>query len=384
MKNLFKFIFTVTGFTLMLFSFVNCNKDVSTYIAGEEIIITESLPEGGEYSINVSNLKSTSEERRIDISWDKPGDQSNLAFFMVEWKGEGTADATVYTQSVNKSENSFVLDNLYNESYKITVKCVSEDFVSSGGVNITATPVFDTTAPGHVTNVSVEPLAVSAILRWENPTAEDLYKTVITITSSEDPTPKIVELPSYASSYQLIDLDELSEYEVLIESFDYIGNNNSTTTDFKTMAEVLLSNAPWEVIDFSAEETAGEGATGRAKDAIDDNDNTFWHSPWTGGGSSLPQWIVIDLNQEVIPTTLISYKRNNNNNGPTSVKIEGSVDNVEWLDFGTFSLVRDNNDGQNCNLINTKKVRYIKYTVLSSPNNYAMVRNIKIRALVGE
>ncbi|MDR1272947.1 MAG: M60 family metallopeptidase [Odoribacteraceae bacterium] len=142
------------------------------------------------------------------------------------------------------------------------------------------------------------------------------------------------------------------------------------------------SAIPWEVIDFSAQETSGEGTTGRAAHAIDGNDATFWHSPWTGTGSTLPQWIVIDLHQEVTPTTLVSYKRNNNNNGPTSVKVEGRLDPSQpWSDFGTFALSATNNGGQNCPLVNPQKVRYIKYTVLASPNGYAMVRNINILAL---
>lgn len=166
--------------------------------------------------------------------------------------------------------------------------------------------------------------------------------------------------------------------------FFYIGNKNSTSVQFKTLSEILLDNSQWSIADCSTEETSGEGATGRAKDAIDNNDATFWHSQWTGAGSKLPQWIVIDMKQEVIPTTLISFKRNNNSNGPTSVKIKGSLDRNEWFDFGTFTLTATNNDGQFCNLKNSKKSRYIKYTVLSSPNNYAMVRGIKIRALVSE
>lgn len=367
---------------LMVFiTFTNCNTDVTDYIAGGEIDITETLPEGGSYDINTANLKIASGERSITVSWDAVSD-ADLSYYILEWTGQGDADATIYTQSVSKELKSYTLKNLYNESYKITVKCASKDHLVSSGVSITASPEFDITAPAAVGKVVAFPLAISASLNWENPKDEDLYKIVITVANKDGSTPVVVELPAYTTSYQAINLAEMSEYDVTIDTYDYIGNKSSTSVDFKTLRETLLLNKNWTLADFSQEETSGEGATGRAKDAFDDNDATYWHSPWSGAGSILPQFIVIDLNEEVIPTTLISFKRNNNNNGPTSVRIEGSLDQKEWSDFGTFPLARDNNEGQNCNLRDTKKVRYIKYTVLASPNNYAMVRNIKIRALV--
>lgn len=383
MKHFIKRSITVAALLMFIITFSNCNTDITGYTVGEEIQITETLPEGGNYDAEIQNLKSVSGEREITITWDATLDK-NLGYYIVEWTGQGSADATSYTQSVSKDAKKYTLKNLYNESYKITVKCASKDFITSKGVNITATPEFDTTAPNAVSNISTVPLAISASIKWVNPTATDFFKIILTITDKESLAKKIVELPAYMTSYQAIDLEEMSEYDVTIETYDYIGNKSSTAVTFKTLRETLLLNKNWTLADFSQEEASGEGATGRAKDAFDDNDATYWHSPWTGGGSSLPQFIVIDLNQEVIPTTLISFKRNNNNNGPTSVRIEGSLDNKEWFNFGTFPLAKDNNAGQNCNLTNTQKIRYIKYTVLSSPNNYAMVRNIKIRALISE
>ena len=164
---------------LMVFiTFTNCNTDVTDYIAGGEIDITETLPEGGSYDINTANLKIASGERSITVSWDAVSD-ADLSYYILEWTGQGDADATIYTQSVSKELKSYTLKNLYNESYKITVKCASKDHLVSSGVSITASPEFDITAPAAVGKVVAFPLAISASLNWENPKVQEEVKSIL-------------------------------------------------------------------------------------------------------------------------------------------------------------------------------------------------------------
>lgn len=360
----------------------SCNTDEDTSATGKDVDITETLPEGI-FAAEVSNISLSPGLREIQLSWNAPTNK-DLSSYLISWKGT-ISDKAEYSQIVTKSETSFVIDHLYNEQYTVTVKCVSTGLLYSTGVTSSATPVLDNTPPGKVSDLKAEPLAVAAQLTWINPSDPDLeLLTLVVIDVATNEEILSVDLPPYTTTYQLVGLEEKSQYKVQLTTIDYIGNSSSASEILlKTLSEVKLSK-PWEIVGFSAEEAVGEGSTGRAKDAIDNDDATYWHSPWTGGGSSLPQWIVFDVGQEVIPTVLISYKRNNNNNGPTSVKIEGSKDQTTWYDFGTFALAKDNNQGQNCNLKNPEKVRYIKYTVLASPNGYAMVRNIEMRALVGD
>lgn len=55
----------------------------------------------------------------------------------------------------------------------------------------------------------------------------------------------------------------------------------------------------WSIVSFSSEETSGEGSSdGRAARIIDGDDNSYWHSKWTGAGSSFPHWFVIDMAEE--------------------------------------------------------------------------------------
>lgn len=106
-------------------------------------------------------------------------------------------------------------------------------------------------------------------------------------------------------------------------------------------------NPLWSIVDFSSQETRGDD--GYARNAIDGQDNTFWHSVWYGGDFSdgtstgnLPQYIVVDLKQEVIPSVVMLYRRDGATRGPTSVKVESTLEealskNTEWNDLGTHS-----------------------------------------------
>lgn len=368
--------------------FLGCNTDQNGYEAGGDIDISEKLPEG-KFNAEITNLTATSEVHNVTIKWNSPQSEKKLGFYLIEWKGS-VSDKTVYSKIVEKETTETQLEKLLNEEYSVTVKCVSTDLLYSDGVKISCSTIPDNTPPGVVSNLKVDPLAVSAIISWTSPNDSDLEKVNMEIVDLENNELIFSSaiLSSY-NSYQVTGLEEASQYKIKLIAEDYLGNKSTAVEQtFKTLTEKLVNKTPmWEIVDFSTEESSGEGSTGRAKDALDGNDATFWHSQWTSGGSQLPQWIIFDILQEVIPTELICYKRNNNNNGPTSVKIEGSLDgNIkgEWLDFGTFALSASDNNGQKCKLLNPKKVRYFRFTVLASPNNYAMVRNIEIKALIQE
>lgn len=95
----------------------------------------------------------------------------------------------------------------------------------------------------------------------------------------------------------------------------------------------------WTIVDFSTDEESGEGPhNGRAKYAIDGSNSTFWHSKWSGSGSSLPQWIEIDMGR-IIPVTRFHFVQRQNN---SSVRIRDcdimvSNDGLNWRQYDTFT-----------------------------------------------
>ena len=51
----------------------------------------------------------------------------------------------------------------------------------------------------------------------------------------------------------------------------------------------------WEIAWYSSQELSDNGVPRLASMIIDNDANTFWHSKWTGGGSSLPHILIIDM-----------------------------------------------------------------------------------------
>ena len=129
--------------------------------------------------------------------------------------------------------------------------------------------------------------------------------------------------------------------------------------------------ATWDIT-ASSEELAGEGAVnGRARAAIDGDINTFWHSNWSGAAPLFPHWLNIDMKQLYFIDKIALHPRNNNNNGFTRFKLEGSVDGITWISFGD-NLVFDpaNRSFQEYSITPTE-LRFIKVTALqaASPTN---------------
>jgi hypothetical protein len=365
-----------------------CNTDEDTFATGGDIDITEKLPEGT-FDREIKNLHVTSLLHGITIEWTAPDDLNSLNFYWVEWKG--ITSGSVFSKSVKKGVNELEITRLNNEEYQITVQCVSSMFLYSEGVSMNGSPIFDTTAPQAISGLSVQPYETSAVLEWTNPDDPDFEDIKIEVWDIQSGAIFVTMLiPADKSDYTVGNLAKTHEYRISISAMDYLGNTSEpVSADTKTVSyrESMLGKTPaWEIVSFSTEETSeatseGDGTTGRAADAIDSDENTFWHSQWTNGGSSLPQHIVFDVHQEVLPKRLVCYKRKNNSNGPETVKIEGSVDGTVWYDFGTFEIDGKSDDGQECMLTGTRNVRYFKYTVLKSGNGYAMVRNIDLLIL---
>ena len=143
----------------------------------------------------------------------------------------------------------------------------------------------------------------------------------------------------------------------------YLGTGTSSS-DFSP-----LDRTQWTVEEFSTEETygevVGEVPTGRAADAIDGNDNTYWHTAWKDASlPTLPQYITIDMRQEysISQMKLISrsYK-------PNSITIDYSSDYSSWKTISGLTV--DNELESLTDFGSTISARYIKLTVNSVYGN---------------
>ncbi|WP_308271152.1 DUF3472 domain-containing protein, partial [Prevotella sp.] len=92
----------------------------------------------------------------------------------------------------------------------------------------------------------------------------------------------------------------------------------------------ILKKTGWKAIEYSSEETIGEGSNGRAQQIVDGDDNTYWHPQWYGNTAQLPHYIVVDM-QEVKSVGGFEIKMGDNpNRYIKAYEIYGSTDNANW------------------------------------------------------
>lgn len=400
MKTKHKTIFRYLAILLISVGMIQCNESEDLLETGAEIQFRDSLPTGT-YDAIVSNIRVTSSLRSLQVSWEAPEDVSLLSHYLVRWQGQLT-DTTLYAMPVTTT--SYEIPHLYNDNYTVSVVAIATTMQRSEPVQAGQlyAPLEDLEGPAAVTSLATTPVATSAVLNWENPEDPDFEYTVVRIRQSDSTHWNITDtLSGIVSAFSVVGLTEATEYAYQVQAFDYLGNpSDAIEGTFRTQREVLLdkldaNGSPlWSIIDFSSQETGGDD--GRASNVLDGDDDTFWHSVWNrgdyGDGSNtgtLPQYIVVDLNQEITPTVIMLYRRNGYSTGPTSVRIESVLEaplsrDTEWNDLGTYVLNGGTENGAlSCNLTVLETARYLRITVLAAASgNYAIVREINVRALV--
>lgn len=382
--------------------FVQCNEADDQLETGGDIVITDSLPTTGVYHVEATDLSVTPGLRQLEVSWKAPvGEQP--AFYLVEWQGV-TDDKTIYTKAIEGT--AATLNNLYNTEYKVTVKAVSGEFLKSTGISTTATPTADHVAPANVSDLQVNIMASSVSFAWTNPEDEDFDHTILKIQEKGvDTFLYVVNLISLTEGQAFGQLKEKTEYTYSFQTFDYIGNASEEITEtFRTKTEQFLPKVDedkkplWSIAGFSSEETRGEMAP--AANAIDGDEDTFWHSVWNGGNfapgvttGKCPQYIIVDLKNEYTLSEVLLYQRKGYRNGPTSAKVEVTSGNpesstTEWIDLGTTrNMGGESSDAaQPCLLNQVVSARYVKITILTTadPESYARLREIDFKVLVDE
>lgn len=151
------------------------------------------------------------------------------------------------------------------------------------------------------------------------------------------------------------------------------GNTDENPLDNELVKQFSVSSAipqvDLSIVSFSSQEVSGEGANnGRAIHLIDGDNNTFWHAQWTGGGSTMPHEIVIDLGSVYDLSSIGWVNRASNTNGTTkTANISVSTDGIDWepsqlITIGTSSV-------EQSIILNSTTGKYVKVVVLSNQNN---------------
>ena len=109
-----------------------------------------------------------------------------------------------------------------------------------------------------------------------------------------------------------------------------IANEKTRIEKEQLFNDNILKKTGWKAIEYSSEETAGEGSKGRAQQIVDGDDNTYWHPQWYGSTAQLPHYIVVDM-QEMKNVGGFEIKMGDNaNRHIKAYDIYGSTDNATW------------------------------------------------------
>lgn len=120
----------------------------------------------------------------------------------------------------------------------------------------------------------------------------------------------------------------------------------------------------WTIVDFSSEEPSGEGANnGTAITVLDGNPATYWHSQWAGGTGQLPHHFTIDMQKELLVTS-IDLQRRPNQSDTQGGNFYISSDNEKFTYIGSFQMA-EVNDAQTFKVATTRG-RYLKVEITES------------------
>lgn len=136
-----------------------------------------------------------------------------------------------------------------------------------------------------------------------------------------------------------------------------IANEKERNEKEQLFNDNLMDKTGWKAIEYSSEETAGEGINGRAQQIVDGDDNTYWHPQWYGSTAQLPHYIVVDM-QEVKNVGGFEIKMGDYaNRHIKAYDIYGSTDNATW----TLLCSDDNAPSKSSFRISLDKAADIRY-----------------------
>lgn len=381
MNSLNKIYAATVCLVLCLFLGGACDKSANDRPVGGDIQITDSIP-SRPLDVEVPAVTLTPEISGLIVMWTPPEEQ--VASYLVEWKT--LAGSEVYSESVT-GRTSYKITRLLNEQYEVKVKCLSDKLQTSKGVSQTGAPIFDHTAPGEVTDVTVNAVATTAGVSWTVPSDGDFEQATLLVFQKETPSDTIFyadKLTKYDCTKSVFNLKVGTDYVCEIKTMDYVGNVSAgLATPFSTLAEKELpNNGVWSIFDYSSDQQGCCDAT----NLIDKNINSPWYSGADRGTFPLPQYITVDLKQKVTLTAAILYRNGGYEiNQKNKVQLLGCAETptatTEWIDLGTYEIEGTRKDSQTCFITELHEVRYLRINVLATSSGWAQLDNLEVRCL---
>ena len=132
---------------------------------------------------------------------------------------------------------------------------------------------------------------------------------------------------------------------------------------------VPLNKNGWQVSDFSSQEDLGEGSNGFARNVIDNNPDSYWHSCWwaceSNETTAHPHWLTIDMNNLNTIDGIRFHQRQSNSRAVKEIEILLSDDNSSWTSIGNYTL-EQKIAPQDISFDSSMEARYVKVIAISA------------------
>ena len=153
-------------------------------------------------------------------------------------------------------------------------------------------------------------------------------RTFFMQTGGYTSTNKTKKVTALATDYTPVDTINITPLNDRV--LTAIANEKERNEKEQLFNDNILKKTGWKAIEYSSEETTGEGSNGRAQQIVDGYDNTYWHPQWYTGTAQLPHYIVVDM-QEMKNVGGFEIKMGDNaNRHIKAYDIYGSTDNANW------------------------------------------------------
>lgn len=325
------------GSLFIIFSCEDMNDNYREYLESGEII----------YTNKIDSISTYSGDGRIMIK-GYITNAYNVSDIVIAWK-EGTVKqelVTSYTKKYETDTLKIIVPNLEEGTYEFTVYSKNE----AGDTSVSETVFATSFGDNYRANISPRGIAdlsfgdSSTWLGIEFAVGNEFQRNTEVKYMSSEGAEKTIDVPIGTTNIEIedVNLNENITYRTLYVPTiaREIGKDvkEETSIDFfaSEWANIAipedrpLSTANWSVVDFSSEETTGEGTNGRVNLIYDGSLDTFWHSEWSGEYKVYPHYFTIDMGALAKVISFEIARRQGNAFFPTKLKFEVSEDKENW------------------------------------------------------
>lgn len=159
-------------------------------------------------------------------------------------------------------------------------------------------------------------------------TSNPADRTFFMQTGGYTSTKKTKTVTALATDYTPVDTINITPLNDRV--LTAIANEKERNEKEQLFNDNILKKTGWKAIEYSSEETTGEGSNGRAQQIVDGDDNTYWHPQWYTGTAQLPHYIVVDMQEKKNVGGFEIKMGDNPNRYIKAYDIYGSTDNANW------------------------------------------------------